>query len=56
MPWILEPVPGDGSLQKGCCERIRKYVGTKNVNRLNEDRVRSLRCIRSRTMGTILLN
>lgn len=36
-------------------ERIRKYVGTKNVNRLHEDRVRSLQYIRSGEMGTVLL-
>ena len=40
------------------CERIRKYVGTKSVNRLHEDaecRVHGLRCIRSGAMGTVLL-
>lgn len=44
-----------GSTKMDRWERIRKYVGTKNVKGLNEDEVQSLQCIRSRKMGTTLL-
>lgn len=44
-----------GSTKMDRWERIRKYVGTKNVKGLNEDEVQSLQCIRSRKMGTTML-
>ena len=44
-----------GSTKMDRQERIRKYVGTKNIKGLNEDEVQSLQCIRSRKMGTRML-
>ena len=44
-----------GSTKTDRWERIREYVGTKNIKGLNEDEVQSLQCIRSRKMGTRML-